>query len=195
MRNPTDVPVHPFVAERWSPRAFSSEIVPFEVVRRVLEAARWAPSAFNEQPWRFLVACSARAPESHARLVSLLSDWNQTWAAKAPVLMLIAASTRYRKNGKTNVTAHYDAGQAAAWLTVQAVAEGLEVHQMGGFSAERARDLGLPEDVEPIAMIAMGWPGDPDTLNEELRKSERRIRERLPFDLIVYGGEWGEVLK
>src|SRR5260221_635711 len=52
----TAVPVHPLLAERWSPRGFDqSHQVSENQVTALLEAARWAPSAGNSQPWRFLV--------------------------------------------------------------------------------------------------------------------------------------------
>lgn len=53
----TAEPLHPLLAERWSPRAFDPE---HQLTERqttaLLEAARWAPSAGNSQPWRFAVA-------------------------------------------------------------------------------------------------------------------------------------------
>lgn len=194
MRNPTDVDVHPLVAQRWSPRAFSDRPIAPEVLRRVLEAARWAPSAFNEQPWRYLVASHAQDPVGHARLAGVLNDWNLAWAARAPVLVLVTARMTYRRNGKDNATAHFDTGGATAWLAAQATADGLVLHPMGGFSPERARALGLPDEVEPIAMLAVGYLGDASLLSEELKESERRVRERLPFDELFHGSEWGTPL-
>jgi nitroreductase len=191
MRNPTDVEVHPLVAARWSPRAFSERAIPPEVLRRVLEASRWAPSAFNEQPWRFLVAARDADPDGHARLAGVLNDWNRAWAARAPVLIVVAAATRYRRNDQANRTADFDTGGATAWLVAQATADGLFAHPMGGFSVERARALGLPDGVEPICMLALGYLGDPGTLSEELQVSEARVRERLPLAHTVHGAAWG----
>ena len=59
MRKPveTSEPIHPVLAERWSPRSFEhgAEISQSDITA-VLEAARWAPSANNLQPWKFIVA-------------------------------------------------------------------------------------------------------------------------------------------
>src|SRR6476659_10007934 len=51
----TDQPLHPLLAQRWSPTMFdeSHEAQAVEV-ESLLEAARWAPSAGNSQPWAFL---------------------------------------------------------------------------------------------------------------------------------------------
>lgn len=43
------------ISGRRSIRKFSSEPVPDEAIRLVLEAARWAPSGENSQCWRFIV--------------------------------------------------------------------------------------------------------------------------------------------
>ena len=52
----TAVPVHPLLAERWSPRGFDQgHELGDAALTALLEAARWAPSAQNSQPWRFLV--------------------------------------------------------------------------------------------------------------------------------------------
>ncbi|HYN75298.1 MAG TPA: nitroreductase family protein, partial [Candidatus Limnocylindria bacterium] len=37
--------LHPLLAERWSPRAWSARPVTREQTRSLVEAARWAPSA------------------------------------------------------------------------------------------------------------------------------------------------------
>ena len=49
----TSVDIHPVLAERWSPRAFESNVkLGTEDLTAILEAGRWAPSSNNGQPWR-----------------------------------------------------------------------------------------------------------------------------------------------
>lgn len=36
-------------------RQFKPEIIPDDVLFKILEAARWAPSPFNTQPWEFII--------------------------------------------------------------------------------------------------------------------------------------------
>src|SRR3954463_9809046 len=149
-------PIHDLLRRRWSPRAFSDRPVEREKLLSVLEAARWAPSSNNEQPWHYLVA-RKEEPEEFARLLACLVEKNQSWAKAAPVLMLSVASTVFARNGKPNRHALHDVGQAVADLTVQATALGLFVHQMAGFSAEKARETyGIPENAEPVAALAVG---------------------------------------
>jgi nitroreductase len=74
---------------------------------------------------------------------------------------------------------------------LQATALGLIVHQMAGFEVEKARtDFGIPVGYEPVAMIAVGYPGDPAELPDYLRMREVAPRERKPVTEFVSNGMW-----
>lgn len=185
--------IHPLLQERWSPRAFADENVDAATVRSLLEAARWAASCFNEQPWRFLV--SHRGDPGFEALVGCLGEANQRWAKHAPVLMLACAKTTFTRNDKPNRHALHDVGQAVATMTMQATELGLRVHQMAGFSSDAARKaFGIPEDFEPDVAIAIGYPGNSDSLPEELREAEEAPRTRKPHEEFAFGARWGEAL-
>jgi len=161
-----------------------------DTLRSLLEAARWAPSSYNEQPWSFIVA-TKQDPAEHARLVSCLVEGNIEWAQHSPVLMVSVARLSFEENGKPNRHAFHDVGQAVANLIVQATALGLVVHQMAGIHPEKIRELyNLPEGYEPVAGIALGYPGDPESLPERLRQRELAPRERKPLTEFVYTGRW-----
>jgi len=183
--------VHPLLAERWSPRAFTERSVDRETLGSLLEAARWAPSSNNEQPWRFLVA-RREDGAPFQRILACLVPFNQAWAQKAPVLLLALARTRSERDGRPNRLALYDVGQAVAHLTFQASALGLAVHQMAGIEIDKIRaDFALPEELEPAAAVAIGYPGDPATLPERLREREALPRERKSLAEIVLSGPVG----
>jgi nitroreductase len=191
-RAPTDFPVHDFVAERWSPRAFSDKPVAPDVLQSLFEAARWAPSSSNEQPWAYIVATKDDA-ENFAKLLSVLVPFNVTWAQHAPVLALAVAELAFAKNGTPNRNAQHDVGAASAWLTVEATSRGLFVHQMAGYDHDKARQVfGIPAGWEPIAAIAIGYPGDPDSLPQPLRDREGAPRTRKPISEFVMSGGWGK---
>jgi nitroreductase len=62
---------------------------------------------------------------------------------------------------------------------------------MAGFEIEKARtDLGIPAGYEPVAMIAVGYPGDPASLPDYLRERELKPRERKPVTEFVSHGRW-----
>ncbi len=176
---------------RWSPVAFSPRAVEPEKLRSLLEAARWAPSSFNEQPWVYLVA-TKDDPENFQRLMGSLVEGNRAWAQHAPVLMLSVAKLNFALNGKPNRHALHDVGAAAAFLTMQATALGLYVHQMAGFDIEKARrEFSIPEGYEPAAAMALGYLGDGADLPEKLRGRSPSARNRKPISEFVFTGSWG----
>jgi nitroreductase len=186
----TRYPVHTLIEDRWSPRAFADTPVAPETLGSLMEAARWAPSCFNEQPWRFIVE-TQNEPEGYQRLLECLVPFNQSWAGKAPVLMLSVARTHFSQNDKPNRHAEHDVGLATESLTLQAQALGLAVHQMAGFDDEAARKAyAIPDGYQPVAAIAVGYPGRADGLDEKLAERERAPRVRKPLEEIFFSGQW-----
>lgn len=186
----TQFPIHELLQRRWSPRAFSERMVESDTLRSLFEAARWAPSSNNEQPWHFIVG-TRDEPAGYDRLFSCLKEGNKKWAFRAPVLMLSVARLNFEDEGTPNRHAWHDTGMAALSLSLQATALGLIAHQMAGFDVDKARaDLGIPAGFEPVAMIAVGYPGDPAILDERLRQRELALRERKSAREIVAIGRW-----
>lgn len=190
----TDHDVHELIRQRWSPRAFDSDRpVARAALLQLLEAARWASSSANEQPWRFVVAARDREPDAFARCHACLTTANAEWAARAPVLALVAVRRTFEKNDASNHHAWYDAGQAVSNLTLQATAVGLSVRQMAGFDPVRAREAcEVPDPFEPAVMLAIGYAGDPESLAREAhRNAERAPRRRRSIGEFVFAGRWG----
>lgn len=186
---PADHPVLDAILRRWSPCAFDpdrpvgeSELMP------LLEAARWAASSANAQPWRFAWARSGEP--AFGRLLGTLSPGNVGWAHRCGVLMLGCAVVTDGKGG-TNMYAQHDLGAAIAQLAVQAAADGLAVHAMGGFDREKARRaMSVPAGIDPVTALAIGWPGDPAALGDARQTREQAARERLPLPQIALHGGW-----
>lgn len=188
----TRYPVHPLIRERWSPRAFADQPVDRETLGSLLEAARWTASCFNEQPWIFILASKKDDPAKFERILRCLVPGNQTWAQNAPILMISLARTIFASTGQPNRHAWHDVGAATAQLTLQANSLGLSVHPMAGIDRDCIRaEFALPEGVEPVAGIAVGWVGEPELLPEKLRERETARRARKGLDEMVFGG-WGE---
>jgi len=180
---------------RWSPRAFSDQPVEAEKLRILFEAARWAPSSNNEQPWRFIVANKDYETDWN-RLFACLVEGNRKWAYRAPVLILSVASLNFEDDSTQNRHAFHDTGMAVENLVLQATALGLVAHQMAGFDVEKARaDLKIPSGNEPVAMIAVGYPGDLASLPDRLRERELQPRSRQPISEWTFSGQWGIPLR
>lgn len=182
---------------RWSPRAFDpNRTVPPGELLRLFEAARWAPSSFNEQPWRFVVADRMRSPDALAALHASLVPSNRVWAASVPTLVLVAVRTTLERNEAENAHAWYDAGQAVAYLTLQATAGGLATRQVVGFDFEDARRAcQVPAPFVPALIVAIGYAGTPDGLPERHRVAEQAPRTRRPLAEFVFDGAWGKAMQ
>ncbi|HEV2197429.1 MAG TPA: nitroreductase family protein [Candidatus Acidoferrum sp.] len=187
----TDHPVHELIRNRWSPRAFADKPIPEDVLRSLFEAARWAPSSNNEQPWAYLIA-SKDDKVNFDKTLGTLVEFNAGWAKNAAALAIAVAKLVFANNHVPNRNAQYDTGAATALLSVEATARGLMVHQMAGFDPEKARQaFAIPEGWEPIAAIAIGYPGDPDSLPPKLKDRELAPRTRKPIRDFVMTGSWG----
>lgn len=183
---PTEAPILDVLQARWSPRAFDPVAIDESILRSALEAARWSPSANNTQPWRYIVG--RRGTETFDRIARNLVGFNQEWAPNASAL-IVAVAERQTADGIDQPWAHYDLGQSVAHLTVQAHADGLVVHQMGGFDKQGVHDaFGLSERFEPCTVIALGTLADADTLPDRLRERELSPRARKSHEELVISG-------
>jgi len=184
-----DHPIQVWVAERWSPYSFADRPVSADDLRSVFEAARWTASSYNEQPWSYIVATQTR-PEAFAKLLACLVEGNRGWAAAAPVLALGCMGLTFARNGQINAAAAHDLGGAGASLTLEATARGLSVHQMIGILPEVARgQYGIPEGVQSLTALAIGYAADP--IPEALRARDSAPRSRKPLPEFVFAGAWG----
>lgn len=184
-------PVTDVIRKRKSIRAFSTDTVDQEKINSLFEATRWAPSSTNEQPWVFIYA-TKNQPDTWNKLFEPLNEGNKLWAKDAPLLILSLARKNFTRYPGPNAHALYDLGGANAFLSLQAVDLGLQVRQMAGFDAEKARELlQIPDEYEVGVMIAVGYPGDPATLPEHLQKRESAPRERFLQDVFVMTEPFG----
>ncbi len=181
-------PILPLLLRRWSPRALSGEPLSQAQLDTLLEAARWAPSTYNEQEWRFLYA--HRDSAAFETFFGLLAEANQTWCKNAAVLVVVCSHKVFARNGKPNPVHTFDAGAAFENLCLQATEMGLVAHGMAGFDQEKARrELAVPDDYAIDAMIALGHPGDPADLPEDVRQMEQPS-DRKPLAEISCAGKF-----
>jgi nitroreductase len=176
------------LAARWSPRRFDEAVaLTSEQISAVLEAARWAATWGDRQPVRFIVGL--RADETFTAIGELLKRGN-SYAKRAGALILVCADEG--PDEKTVRYAAVDVGAAIAQLTVEAFSRGLVAHPMAGFDADGARSVfGMPNDVRPFAVVAVGSLGDYSTADPAVIERDARGRQRLPLEEIAFADRWG----
>jgi len=145
---------------RRSIRAFKSNDVSPEIVKKLIEAARWAPSAGNIQPWEFIVV---RKPEIKRALAEAALD--QTFIEEAPVVIVVCANENrssygYGMRGKT-LYCIQDTAAAIQNILLTAYSFGLGTCWIGAFREEEAREiLKIPYGVRPVAIVPVGFSAE-----------------------------------
>jgi len=144
------------INSRYSVRAYKSDPVSDEKLKRILEAARLAPTAANFQPFKIIVIFT------RGREAVLKRIYSKDWFVQAPLVIGIVALPDKgwrRKDGKNYSEA--DATIAMDHLILAAANEGLGTCWIGAFDPQAVREiLGLPDNVEPIAFTPLGYPAD-----------------------------------
>lgn len=146
------------IRKRRSVRDFIEREVPPEVIEEMIEAIRWAPSAGNLQSRRFYFIRDAAVRGSLAK-----AALDQRFIAQAPLVVVACLdrtiAARYGDRG-VNLYAIQDASVAVMNLMLLAQARGLGTCWVGAFSEfDVIETLELPDDLRPIAIVPVGYPG------------------------------------
>ena len=178
----------PEIKTRRSRRALSDKPVPPAVVERILAAATLAPSCMNNQPWRFVVVAEEPAL---GEVKKHLTPGNY-WAKKSPfIVLLVTKEDLDCKPESAHRYAFFATGMAAQNLQLQAVREGLVAHPIAGFNVEGVgKTAGIPEEYSLIALIILGYPGDPSELSDKHRESETSERIRKDAAAVIFANRW-----
>lgn len=173
----TEHHIHPLICKRWSPRSFSDRAIEEAQMNELLEAARWSASANNEQPWQYVYA--HRGTPGFDQLWNCLLPGNQPWAQNAAVLVVAIQRNTFASSGKTNPWAMHDLGMANAQLMLQATSQDIYGHMMAGFDAAKTKAaLQLTDDQKPVCIIALGYLGEAEALEEPYLSRELSPRNR-----------------
>jgi nitroreductase len=162
-------------------RAFRPDPLDDGIVERVLQAATFAPSAENRQPWVFVVVRDpdrraaigdlnrrawAGGAKSHSegRLTpALLDDVDrgaQGGVAGAPVLVVVGGDTRL--GDRRVIAASIFPATQNMLLAAGALGLGAALTTLPlVFGDELAAIVGFPAEVQPMAVVPLGWPTRP----------------------------------
>lgn len=153
-----------FIKTRRSIRKYTDRDVSDATLSEIFEAVRWSPSWANTQCWEVVVV---RDPVTREKLQDPIGPKNPATRAITAAPVLIALCGRLKRSGFYNnaVTTKfgdwymYDLGIATQTLCLAAHNAGLCTVIVGLFDHERAgRILNVPQDVELVALIPMGYP-------------------------------------
>jgi len=155
-------------------REYQDRPVPDEVLRRVLEAGRLTASGMNAQPWHFVVV---QDPETLRRLGELAKTG--PYIAGAPVAIAVAVD-------RTRLAVS-DASRAIHAMLLTAWTDGVGGNWVGFGGLDEAKALlGIPEELDLLAILPLGYPAAAVGRGKKERKplAEIASRERYgqPFE-------------
>ena len=175
------------IQSRRSAVSFNPEIdINKSLIDKLLKAASYAPSANNIQPWRYVIGKKGEA--TYEKIFNSLAEGNKRWAKDAPILIASVAQVEYERNGAIvkNKYAWHDTGMANIQVMLEATAQGLVTHPMGGFDAELLKSaLQLSQEYEPVIIIGLGYAGNDALLPDDLKERQQRPKMRKEVEEII----------
>ncbi|MFF1441625.1 nicotinate-nucleotide--dimethylbenzimidazole phosphoribosyltransferase [Streptomyces sp. NPDC058295] len=189
---------------------FRSDPIPHEVLLRVLEAAHTAPSVGHSQPWDFVVIRSADTRQAMHELATRQRDAYAKSLPKGrakqfkelkieaildtPVNIVVTADPT--RGGRHTLGRHtqpqmapYSSALAVENLWLAARAEGLGVGWVSFFDErEMVRALGLPEHLEVVAYLCVGYV---DEFPDEPELMQAGWAKRRPLSWVVHEETYG----
>ena len=163
--------------ERYSCRNYSDRKVYRDTILAVLDIARLAPSACNRQPWKFLVADSQEQREA------VLYSYEREWIRTAPEFIIACGihDEAWHRGCDGKDHTDVDLSIAIEHLCLSATSLELGTCWVCNFDPKPIREaFGLPDNVEPIAIIPIGYPAEGQSTP---------IKKRKALDEIV---KWGK---
>ena len=151
---------------RYSVRSYQSTPVAKEKLIDIIQAALLAPSAVNFQPWKFVVVTEP------ALLKQLHGCYHRDWFKSAPVCIVAIGDhdKGWRRPTDNKDYTDIDVAIAIDHLMLAATEIGLGTCWICHFNAEKCAEIfGLSPNLEPIAMIPIGYPSS-DLIPEKNRK-------------------------
>lgn len=162
--------------DRYSVRKFSDKIVEKEVIDKILEAGRIAPTGCNYQPQRILIINDNKSLEKLKDCTRCHFD--------APCAMLVCYNkdecwTRPYDGRQSGVV---DASIVTTHLMLQAWELGVGSTWVMHFDPLRMREtFGIPENIDPVALLVMGYPAT-DAIPNERHTTCRAMEEIVCFN-------------
>lgn len=161
--------------KRFSVRNYTDNIVEKEKLDKILEAAHVAPTAANLQPVKLYVVQSKEGLEKVGKAANVYG---------APVAIVVCAdrSKAWKRPFDGMITTDIDASILTDHMMLEATEQGLGSVWICYFKADvLKKEINLPEHLEPINILAVGYSDEPET------DKNRHSTQRIPIeDLVTY---------
>lgn len=162
-----------FASERYSVRKFKDTHLEQEIIDKILKAGHVAPTGCNYQPQRILVLNTDTAIDSLKKCTKCHFG--------APTAMLVCCNKNESWIRKYDgaLSAPVDACIVTTHMMLQAHSMGVGSTWVMHFDPFAMREeFNIPENIEPIALLVMGYPADdaePLNLHSEFRPMDEVV--------------------
>jgi nitroreductase len=130
-------------------RDYQDKPVPPETIRRIVEAGRLTGSSMNRQPWHFIVVQN----RDSLRQLGALAKTGPYIAQAALAIVVAIQRTPFSVS---------DGSRAIQSMMLSAWSEGVGSNWVGFMGLTEVKPLlGIPEDVDVLAIIPFGYPAKP----------------------------------
>ena len=156
-------PVLDAIYKRRSIREYTNEDVGTDLLHEIIQAGIWAPSGLNNQPWRFVIIKNQQIRD---QLAGQTHYGHIVKAAPALIAVYLDPEAMYNE-----VKDHQAAGACIENILLAAESLGLGAVWLGQILQNKLEVntiLGLPEDLDLMAVLAIGHPTHHD--QKSLRK-------------------------
>jgi nitroreductase len=150
-------------------RDYQEKPVPPDVVRRIVEAGRLTGSGMNGQPWHFIVV---EQRETLGRLGALVRSGPYIAGAALAVVVAIER-TRFAVS---------DTSRAIQSMILTAWSDGVGSNWAGFQGLTEVKPLlGIPDDLDVLAIVPFGYPAKPAGKGNKRRKALSEVAHRERF--------------
>lgn len=150
-------------------RSYQEKAVPPDVIQRIVEAGWLTGSAMNSQPWHFIVV---EDRDALRRLGALARTG--PYVAQAPLAIVVAI-----ERTKFSVS---DASRAIQSMILTAWSEGVGSNWVGFLNLDEVKPLlGIPEDLDVLAIVPFGYPVQAVGKGQKQRKQLSEVAHRGRF--------------
>ncbi len=165
-------PVLSAIYSRRSVRQYAQDPIEDAKIKEIIKAGMWAPSGLNNQPWRFAIV---KDPELKKKFEPLTKYSRVIKGAKVLLPVFIDKNAMYHP-----VKDHQAIGACIENMLLAAHSLGLGAVWLGEIlksDKEIRKLLGLGDDLELMAVVALGYPASRD------QKSRRKdMKELIVFE-------------
>lgn len=160
---------------RYSVRKFQDGPVSRKLIEKILRAGQAAPTACNRQPQRVLAVESGEGMERLRRCTG------SHFGAPAALLVCFDRDQCWVRQCDGKHSGEIDASIAATHMMLEAASLGVGTVWVMDFIPEAVRrEFELPDQLEPVALLMMGYPA-PDAA-----PSPMHAKSRPPEELAAY---------